>query len=1153
MMLENLPQAQNIAPQQVERAIELPALYDTWDQWFGAIRQLWNGNDANYIFDVYLSLNRFVPNAEAYNSLTQHYPIAAFEPFARRAIAVASREWYDRVTGVYESIVRIGPSSLSHYKLVKDVYLITALARHDNALLQVIIGMYLRLQHQQRALFLNPERAYVVLPALHQDLLAQANENFPRGRRDFVGNNPFVPNAPVANDLVANAPVGQGNRPAPYRPEIPEPLPIQVRQARLHALPNRYADPGGQLYNIPDFGARPVGGVRQYPLGIDGVIFRGNPIVQDIISHDVVSQWLDENIAHLYDFITLDAGVVHGQETIVRFFTMTDAIRPRFRRIMDAYDVAMDTLRHERDYQLVGARFNQVVEDDFESRRAAIRDAFETLPLDMAADVQREYGFGGFLGLILSKFGRTLNNIDRSRFAAIETFDDFLAVIENDTSFDAQTITGALRELYNDWSAGLLDKRFLIGTDGRARQKNDPYRVVDVNNYYTTLEGRGGQAPLNPNVAPAQGVAYLNSALGGVVPSQSVLKTGRQFQDLVDDANDMIDTKLFKVRETLLNHKVDIVSDSLNDLKRMTKDVYNGKIGISRQQLILQEPHKGTFVPMTSVFGVNVFPTRVRINFQRGWTSGQNFGLYYIFKTRGGDAQEDVNTYAMPVMTFGKNYKRTYEFQAAPYFGYTDSIFQMLKVPVLGRNQVMTGALRLTSQGTEVAPTDVYVVRAAGDICPNSKFSASVIGAKQYEAYLNRFSTAISSIAIMNNVRNAIGKLAAVRVPVVRDADYQQYSQDLPFIASNGEQLVEAVRERQFRNVERLSLAQYFSTEDALPHVFARTTSSIFAGLGGDPVIEQIARSGLIADLARLELASDLSWSMVGTAIMSNADAGRMVLTGQTNLYINSVIDFISGIKGDLADLNSFFGVIKDQLVALDLRDGAVRRHRSIQRLEEVISHISSILEPSRDRAGLASLIGRVLALSNLLVRADGNEDDMDNDERGVIALNDALFYDEIDWARMIRVLRSGNFRPLRVDTGTGGEAIVRDSAGLKARLAIKLTSVANDITSNMDTNYLYTQEGALTGYFAMYIPTSSFNQASLSMSVVFEGYSHPVGALKYLQVLSWIRNFNYGSKLERQKISKNRVSTYVNQDTKQLKKLIYTFGGEPTKFIQKG
>ena len=76
--------------------------------------------------------------------------------------------------------------------------------------------------------------------------------------------------------------------------------------------------------------------------------------------------------------------------------------------------------------------------------------------------------------------------------------------------------------------------------------------------------------------------------------------------------------------------------------------------------------------------------------------------------------------------------------------------------------------------------------------------------------------------------------------------------------------------------------------------------------------------------------------------------------------------------------------------------------------------------------------------------------------------------------------------------------------------------------------------------------------EGGISATVTLDGFQNNAeGAIKYLQTLSWLRNFNYGSKLERQKISKGRVNTYINQDTKQLKKLIYTFGGEPTKVLK--
>jgi len=51
---------------------------------------------------------------------------------------------------------------------------------------------------------------------------------------------------------------------------------------------------------------------------------------------------------------------------------------------------------------------------------------------------------------------------------------------------------------------------------------------------------------------------------------------------------------------------------------------------------------------------------------------------------------------------------------------------------------------------------------------------------------------------------------------------------------------------------------------------------------------------------------------------------------------------------------------------------------------------------------------------------------------------------------------------------------------------------------------------------------------------------------------MSWIRNFTYANKMEKSKVNKNRVTSYLGRDTKDLKKLIYTFGGGPNDYLDK-
>ena len=59
------------------------------------------------------------------------------------------------------------------------------------------------------------------------------------------------------------------------------------------------------------------------------------------------------------------------------------------------------------------------------------------------------------------------------------------------------------------------------------------------------------------------------------------------------------------------------------------------------------------------------------------------------------------------------------------------------------------------------------------------------------------------------------------------------------------------------------------------------------------------------------------------------------------------------------------------------------------------------------------------------------------------------------------------------------------------------------------------------------------------------EGFHNIVDYLKYLQIMSWLRNFGYSRKQEKAKISKTRISRFVEADSVALRKMVETFGGD--------
>lgn len=81
---------------------------------------------------------------------------------------------------------------------------------------------------------------------------------------------------------------------------------------------------------------------------------------------------------------------------------------------------------------------------------------------------------------------------------------------------------------------------------------------------------------------------------------------------------------------------------------------------------------------------------------------------------------------------------------------------------------------------------------------------------------------------------------------------------------------------------------------------------------------------------------------------------------------------------------------------------------------------------------------------------------------------------------------------------------------------------------------------------------TSHFRRKyeALPATVMCSGFPSLGLFAQYIMLMGWIRNFIYALKQERTKISRQRITKYVKADSKNLEKLIYTFGGEPSKFI---
>lgn len=85
-----------------------------------------------------------------------------------------------------------------------------------------------------------------------------------------------------------------------------------------------------------------------------------------------------------------------------------------------------------------------------------------------------------------------------------------------------------------------------------------------------------------------------------------------------------------------------------------------------------------------------------------------------------------------------------------------------------------------------------------------------------------------------------------------------------------------------------------------------------------------------------------------------------------------------------------------------------------------------------------------------------------------------------------------------------------------------------------------------------LFLPQEAFTNQPQEIKIYAQYFATEAEAAPYLRLMDMMRSFNYGNKNERTKISTKRVRSYINQDSKSLRKLVYAFGGEPSRLIDK-
>ena len=191
-----------------------------------------------------------------------------------------------------------------------------------------------------------------------------------------------------------------------------------------------------------------------------------------------------------------------------------------------------------------------------------------------------------------------------------------------------------------------------------------------------------GALPVNPRIPVELAREYAVEQYGGLRPGVKITEPQRQFGHVISQVADILDNNLFKGREAQVNLKSDI-------FYRMMKVLTNGY----REHMITENfgPAVVSAGDMNIPFANQPFiPITVNVRFNKLVTMrATHKGLTLYYKTTFGP-----NQVLVPYVNFGKQNKRSYEFSLTPYYGYSDTVYNITSVVAHNAGSMyVTGAL----------------------------------------------------------------------------------------------------------------------------------------------------------------------------------------------------------------------------------------------------------------------------------------------------------------------------------------------------------------------------------------------------------------------------------------------------------------------------
>lgn len=738
------------------------------------------------------------------------------------------------------------------------------------------------------------------------------------------------------------------------------------------------------------------------------------------------------------------------------------------------------------------------------------------------------WGWKGFLNRLVPLLGL---DIDPHTSEVVEDLPSLLSLLFS----HGATISGVTQSLYRmRLTADRIKQQVSnAGLDGyRQYPFHGTWENIGPKDKYNQLRGPSGfgTAPIAKDVSLNAAARILSSDFAGVGTKQPVLKSLDQFADLVKQVNDIVDTDLFKNKEALLAFKYQTVMGALNDfkrqlnLKKVRKPVDLQIVGNDVNRARLQ-----TLSSMSPEFET-LYPIAMRLKtMDKNFKGGKGFGVYLcatevadgLMRGVGGNvvAYDDCGKF-VPWANFGSKRKQAYDISIAPYFGYVDTMYSILKVPspsgqTLGFPVDISRVPRYQFDGQAINPfnlgqenqapirqylgdlpdellplelenaTDQVVFRATADISDFSKFSINLMGKDNNKNFLVGLEEFRSSF--MSGIVSFLGfnipltrdedVSSATLVDVFWDNDYQNYFQNYPgYLEHEGKYFVLSLTGADSYGVRSIPPDEL---NNWIENQQNGVVTSLMAAIYNRQTRLHLIVTGAIRLLAQLQ------------SILAKEMPGRIGLQSK----VSRLHDILSGV---------------DVTVSTCLTS-----QTSLRRLQEFS------LQAGGPEPEWLAVVNDLLADINAGVGLRGE--------------NGAQFQS------VFKMPRERSFR--LTGPGLSGENLVNSQADLKLWLESRAKLVYQDLRAK-DT---YRHDLL----FALPAGCVEPNKTATIRCWV-EGFTEHEDWISYIQVMSWIRNHNYANKMEKSKINKTRVSSYLKRDVKDVKKLIYTFGGEPNEYMNR-